>query len=243
MKKQRNLFALMILTLLSTYSLIAQSSTTTRAAFLKVNAIDAQSIDVQLTNLQQKKTILTLKDISGKTWYNKVIKKKYGYAKRMILSEIPAGHYIMTIESTLGHITRIFSKDEKNISVYEPSSVSEKNESYPMLAGTKRAVENRPITRFTTPESKSIGIQLANLLGLPTQVSVISLNGMIKLTDAAKDEYGYAKRFNLNGLSDGRYYIHIQTDQLSQVQFFTIKDNEVTLEDYYLLDPENKLKI
>ena len=55
-------------------------------------------LDLKLVNLQQQRTVITLKQLDGTTHHRTRIKEHNGYALSMHLRDVPAGRYLLTVK-------------------------------------------------------------------------------------------------------------------------------------------------
>ncbi len=55
-------------------------------------------LDLKLINLQQQRTVITLKQLDGATHHQTRIKEHNGYALSMQLCDVPAGRYLLTVK-------------------------------------------------------------------------------------------------------------------------------------------------
>ena len=55
-------------------------------------------LDLKLINLQQQRTVVTLRQLDGTTHHQTRIKDHNGYALSMQLRDVPAGRYLLTVK-------------------------------------------------------------------------------------------------------------------------------------------------
>lgn len=64
-----------------------------------VTKVSEKSLDVALTNLQNQRTTISIVSVDRAiTYYRDIIKKHNGYRKRLNLSELQDGKYILVVE-------------------------------------------------------------------------------------------------------------------------------------------------
>ncbi|MEL6655391.1 MAG: hypothetical protein AAFP77_02950 [Bacteroidota bacterium] len=74
---------------------------------LKVSQVDDEVLLLQIANMQQEATTVSLVDLDGNTFFRKQITKHNGYAWKMNLQDAPDGRYIL----------RVMQKDEQRSQV------------------------------------------------------------------------------------------------------------------------------
>ena len=55
-------------------------------------------LDLKLINLQQQRTVITLRHLDGTTHHQTRIKEHNGYSLSMQLRDVPAGRYLLTVK-------------------------------------------------------------------------------------------------------------------------------------------------
>ncbi|MEL7250467.1 MAG: hypothetical protein AAFO03_18720, partial [Bacteroidota bacterium] len=74
---------------------------------LKVSQVDDEVLLLQIANMQQEATTVSLVDLDGNTFFRKQVTKHNGYAWKMNLQDAPDGRYIL----------RVMQKDEQRSQV------------------------------------------------------------------------------------------------------------------------------
>lgn len=81
----------------------------------KMEKSDDQTITLRLSNLQQKKTTVTLRDEDGKVFFQEVIVKHNGYTKNLNLEEMSDGLYTIIIKHDDTKYARLIKVDNDNV--------------------------------------------------------------------------------------------------------------------------------
>lgn len=124
MKKQI-IFAATIL--VCCFSQIKISATTT-ALLLKLRpGKDAQTLIVQLANLQKQNTQVLVEDVHGNILFNEKICKQDGYIKQLSIAELPVGNYTCTVYQKNGLYNKHFSITTKGLVLNELGIVENRN--------------------------------------------------------------------------------------------------------------------
>ena len=232
---QRFFFVAMILILAGSFTVNATPVSESVKMILKVQKQDANSLKVQIANLQKQYTLISISDFNGKQWFAKAVSRENGFAKKLNVAELPAGNYVISIANRSETLARAFAKTADDLAIYESPELPENRKAYAVMTARKGTSGEALITRITTPDPSSVGVQLANLEGTAAKIQLRTLSGSLVKSDAVNGENGYAKSFNLKGINSGQYYFYIQVSKVSAVQFFSIQDGEVTLTDRYVL--------
>lgn len=81
----------------------------------KMEKSDDQTITLRLSNLQQKKTTVTLRDEDGKVFFQEVIVKHNGYTKNLNLEEMSDGLYTIIIKHDDTKYARLIKVNNDNV--------------------------------------------------------------------------------------------------------------------------------
>ncbi len=241
MKTQRNFLVALILTLVASFTLNANTVSENGKMIVKIEKQDVMSIAVQIANLQKQRTIVSVADLNGKTWFTKTVWKENGYAQKLNLTKLPSGTYVIAVKNKLETYTSAFSKTDFDVALFD---VVEGNPSkgYAVLTNQNGLAGQSLITHINSANSESIDIHLANLENTKAEIQLHTLSGVAMLNDSVEGEIGYAKKYNLGGLKKGNYYFFIRTKGMSQIQFFSIQNDKVTLSERVTLK-QNDLNV
>lgn len=240
MKTQRNLFialAIIIATVFSTES-AAYNSIESGHMIVKVEKNDAHTLGLRLANLNKKFTKIRITDLNEKVWLTENVTNEYGYAKKLNLNGLPAGEYMLFVENNGQLFVQAFAKSNHDFALFQRPEQQSTDRAVAVLASTyTKGKKGELITRISNPDAMSIGIQIANL---DYQETNIQLNGQYStpmMREKVEGQAGYAKKFNLTGMEPGNYYIVIKAREVTQIQFFSIDENGIQLNDSQVLDP------
>lgn len=106
---------------LTANSLRAEIDPATTVLF-KTERLDQQTLGIQLANLQQRTTMVTLKNMAGEEFYQEVVTNHNGFAKRINLKNLPDGLYELTVQQGTEEMTRLIKMDGSTVlysKVYE----------------------------------------------------------------------------------------------------------------------------
>lgn len=89
---------------------------------LKVSQIDENILLLQVANLQQEATKVSLRDLAGNVYYTYRIKDHNGYAMKVNIESIPEGRYILSIHQKDESKSQIIYKTEDQILLSQVSN-------------------------------------------------------------------------------------------------------------------------
>lgn len=95
--KRFSLFLALCLAM-SSFAFASTSNNADDNPIFRVKPVETKAIQVNLANLQQVTTSISLTDLSGKTFFKETIRKHNGYAKKFDLEKIPNGRYVLTVK-------------------------------------------------------------------------------------------------------------------------------------------------
>lgn len=104
------------LSLLCSYSYANTSPTEPGKMLVNVHQPESGVLMLQLANLQQINTTITLHNLEGDSYFRQQVNKHNGYLLKIGLSGIPNGRYIMRIRQANGQeVNQIIYKSEDQL--------------------------------------------------------------------------------------------------------------------------------
>ncbi|MBR9920712.1 MAG: T9SS type A sorting domain-containing protein [Bacteroidetes bacterium] len=186
-------------------------------------------LDLHLANLQEQRTEIAIADMNGTTWYREWLNKEEGFATRLKLTEIPNGTYVFYVRNKSDHYAKGLLKANGKVRLFEEAQANPKAGVKALQTSANSKTTANLISYFTAPEANTLGIQLANLNKSAVEVQIHDLNGMPIAKDQSSGAYGYAKKFRLQGMNNGMYYVIVKTASKTQLCFFEYSRGEVII--------------
>ncbi len=188
-----------------------------------------KSLFVQLVNLQEQDTRITILDRHGKTWFEETLEADNGYSKLFHLEKVPNGIYFLAIRNKGEQEMRTFQIQPEGLALFEAVIPATSQSSFVRNVGQKRGKPAELITHFTPKEGKVLHVQLANLMEQPASIEFGDLRQPKWFTEDIKSAKGYAKDWKLEGLKNGDYYLLIQTQGRLLIQEFSLQKDQIVL--------------
>ena len=101
---------------LATFCTIYANNSTDGVVQAKTKVVAAKTINLQLINLQQNKTVVHLMAIDkSETYYYKTIKEHNGFSQNLDLRELEAGRYILTVKTPTEVLKQVIRVTEDGV--------------------------------------------------------------------------------------------------------------------------------
>ncbi len=236
MKAQRNIITAMLFLLISSFSFSMHANEEARDMIVRITKLNGNTINIQLANLQQERTQVSIADLHGQFWFSEIITKEYGFAKQFDLSIIPTGTYIVYVRNAGEKHVKTFAKYKDDLAFFDTSNTTTSNQAFAQLTSSQAKSTNRLITRITASDAYNVDVQLANLLNKKAKIQLNQLGGLYLVKEQVSGKAGYAKTFNCLGLAKGDYYLLVQTQKSTLIQFFTINKDGIEMGEEQRLD-------
>ena len=218
MKTTRVIFLSVLFTLLA-YAGTAQNTAGFTTSITKSEK--PQAVLVQLSGLEGQRTEVHLTDAKGYTAYREFIWNENAYGAHFLMDGMPYGDYLIRISNPSGQILRAFHLNSEGITLLEPQ-VAPNDET------------GKLITRFSPVEkAPKIEVRVANLKKRPFSFYLVKLNGAKFYSEELRGAYAYAKRFNLEGMQEGDYYIFVRAGETAVWQNIGYNDGTVRLKEQF----------
>lgn len=182
-------------------------------------------ISLHLANLKKQFTNISITGMDGRTWYSDYVWNKHGYASNIDLNVMDPGDYILTVANGKEQASKVFfvtseevvmanavTSAPTNTAIFEPTPFSK-------LIAAFKVEEGRPL----------VNIQLANLLRQPASVRLATWNGLTVFWEYIDGETGYHKAVSLEGLSEGSYFLYVNSSEAKVFQQLDLVGNTVKL--------------
>ena len=234
MKKQVNYFVAMILCATALFVHPAAASSHIIARFTPGET--AKTIEVQLANLQKKRTQVAIQDVHGKLWFSEYIDAEDGYTKKLNLTGMPDGAYLCFVQNKSDRHTRAFRLTQTTLTFFEPSGPSNSGAGVLVHTGGSRPC----IARIAAAADPVIRLQLANLDQQDALIRLVALGDGIAFEQKVTGEYGYAKQLNLKGMPPGRYFLYIKIGDASLIQYIRFEPDGLQLEEIQRLEQSER---
>ncbi len=227
MKKYLILFAALVFAATTNVFGISKTS---RAAnlILKIEPGNTpKTLQIRLANLQKFRTEIAIQSTDGTVWHSQFINNKTGYSALFDLKTIADGEFILFVKNKKSSVSQGFSMNGNDFAFFQKMEAAPQK-SLAQLVSQNTDEKGKLITHFTSTGGLFFDLQLANLQKQPTAVRINSLGGGSLFDEKVCGEIGYAKSINLTGAQNGQYFIAIRAGDATVVQFFSIKNNELT---------------
>ncbi|MBT8190029.1 MAG: hypothetical protein KJO29_06340 [Bacteroidia bacterium] len=222
MKKQFILIATMLLTI----SFNAHSNSVDRMIVKIKKAESDKTLNVQLANLENEKTVLNLYDEKGIGWFSKTVKNKNGFAAEINLNGLPDGDYILAVKKNSSVHIQAISLEEEGITFFQDPSTFQRERNFAMLTSTNAEVnKSRVISRFTKEEGQKVGVQISNMQEKPVSIKLIGLCCGQVLSKDISGEHGYGAKWDLKGMNEDFYYFLVYTEDATVIQYFKLNND------------------
>jgi hypothetical protein len=185
---------------------------------------NTEALGIQLANLQQERTHVCLTDLKGKIWFSEYVWNETGYAKNLNLAGMPDGPYLFYVSNKNGKHVQSFVKSN-----YEVTFSEIQDQPNTVLTAKTQARKGTFFSRFTATDKHSINLQMSNMQAQKVRVQLNALNSAPVLKETVKNQNGYYKKWQLEGIDFGTYYFVIQTETSLELQFITISKAGVQL--------------
>lgn len=208
---------------------------------VKIRQVDAKKIDIQLANLEKKRTGIFILNIKGGTWLSDYTWNETGYHKIIDMTEMPTGEYLIIVSKREYVFAKAFELTSKHLIFFD---IEKKDTEYRTTAqlvnlNNKNIAQKSIIANVTAQNANSIKVQLANLQGKLVIMNLYHIGNSSAFEDKVSGEIGYNKDWNLTGMPYGSYYVHLQTlAEESIVVFFDFTADGIMLKSkQYLFMP------
>ena len=89
---------------------------------LKVSQIEGEILLLQVANMRQEATTVSLIDLEGNTFFRKQVTKHNGYAWKMNLEDAPEGRYILRVQQKDEQRSQVIYKSDDQILISKVNS-------------------------------------------------------------------------------------------------------------------------
>ena len=228
MKTQRSFIAL--LCLVSVSLIPANGKTTPQPANMIVHLENGteKTIGLRVSNLRQLRTTVSIADLDGTPWFKDYAHKENNYSKKLDLASLPSGDYLLRVENENETFVQAFAVQGPEL-VFFQATETEPGNSPSKSAVYRKYGNSRLISRFFVYDELRVGIQLSNVLDPKTKVQLHAPDGTVLFSSETGEDVGYAKKFILAGLGSGTYYFTIRSNDLLQIQFFSLEKETILL--------------
>lgn len=215
----KNLLLLITLSFAFGISLSAQND----PMIVNIKQSVAQKIDVQLANLEKKRTRISVQDVKGHTWFSEYAWGETGYHKVINMFGMPPGEYLVVINKQNTIHTQAFMLTSEQLVLFESAKTNGEEKAIAKLVNLDSRNETQNIIANITTESNNIiKVQLANLQEKQIIISLHQTGNTPAMEDKVSGEKGYSKNWNLTGMPFGAYYLHVQTPAESFLYFLEL---------------------
>lgn len=190
-----------------------------------------QKIEVQLANLEKKRTSIFIQDVKGNTWVTDYAWNEAGYNKMIDMSDMPTGDYLVVVTKQRNVYAKAFTLTPKYLIFFETEKKNITRNTTAQLVSfqNKNRTQQSIIANIRAQDKNVINIQLANLQSKPVTTNLYHIGNTSALEDKVAGENGYNKDWNLSGMPYGSYYVHVQTPEESILVFFDFTVNGIVV--------------
>ncbi len=215
------------------------------AAFIMVFSINANSIkpvivkikkaeqektlDIIVANLQNKNTQISILDVEGKSWYFQNISREVGFGMNFNLEGMPDNDYVVFIKNKNGQYFQTFSMEGNDITFFDLQNKGSTKNLTASLEKNEMKETPQLITKVTAEEKRSLGVRLANLKKAQVTLRLFSDSGSKIQTEKVDNEHAYAKKWDLQNVSDGNYFLYIESENTTIVQFIVVERSNIQI--------------
>lgn len=202
------------------FALIASVSSAQEAAGFTASITESEkphAVLIQLSGLDGARTAVSISNARGITAYREYLWNEDNYGAHFLMEGMPAGDYLVRVSNRNGRVLRAINLSEKGLALLDAQTVP----------GSETG---RLIARFNPSEkAPQLEVQIANLKRRPFSFYLVNLDGIDAYTEEISGAYAYAKRFDLEGMEDGDYYIYVRAGETAVWQNMTFSNGAVRL--------------
>jgi hypothetical protein len=118
----KNFLSILVIASAVFYSSPTLANTPPIEFILNVETVDQNHLILQLANLQQETTVISLQDFEGNTYFRQTVTKHNGYAANINLEALPEGRYLLRINRKDSQIDQVVVKNEDTLFVSQPKA-------------------------------------------------------------------------------------------------------------------------
>ena len=189
----------------------------------------AKTINLHIANLQDLRTNIVLEDMNGAVWLDEYAWGETGYAKKLNLNGMPNGDYVLYVKNSEDFHAQAFTVGAADIAFFKEQMEAKRGNVYAHFATFDLGDKGTLITHFNGVGEQTLAIRLANFQKMPATIELMGLSSGVQLEENAIGENGYAKRWNMTGLSNGEYVTYVRTLDTTVALFFRLNENSVEL--------------
>lgn len=237
MKKQIILLAAITMAFTSTLTVSAYAGD---RMIVKIEKAEApKAVNLQLSDLDSKRTNITLFAANGVNWFSETVTRQNTYATQLNLAGMPVGDYVIVIDRKGSQYVQAMSLDN-DIIFFETPERDESQRDLVILTSNGQTEKGKLITHFTQERGQKIGVRVANLMEQSAHIQLVEPNGGVALTQSVRGENGYGVKWDLAGMRPGYYFLYINAADATVIQFFELDDNSVVLTSQQRVDRVEK---
>lgn len=186
---------------------------------------ESTMVNVVVDNLRDKRTSITIVSVEGETWHRDFVWNEESYAASFDFVAVEPGDYIIYVANDREEVVMpIMVGDEEVDFINEPI-----NRITSATEAKAASVYGEMIVRFRPAEGKAVNVHAANLNRQLTKVRMSRIDGLPVYREEVNYEGAYAKRFELEGIADGEYFMYIGTPEAVAFKYLKVKGDKVTL--------------
>lgn len=190
----------------------------------------AKTIRLQLANLQDLRTCITIQDMEGIHWFDNYVWGEKGYAVNLNTQGMPEGDYFFEIKNRDNRHVQAFSIGKNDIAFFKEQPATAREKSIARFASLNINEKSKLITYFTDEGNHKLGVQLANLQYQPALLRMVSLETGTMLTKEIAGVEGYAAKWNMEGMGDTDYLLYVRSGDANVVVFFQLNKNRLEMQ-------------
>lgn len=192
-------------------------------------AEQGKTLELRLANLQNQNTQISILDVEGKSWYFQNISREVGFAMKYNLEGMPDNDYVVFIKNKDGQHFQAFSMEGNGIRFYDPQNAGSLKNLTASLENYEMKEVPKLITKITAEENRSLGVCITNLKEAQVTLRLFSDSGTKIQTEKVENEHAYAKKWGLQNVVDGNYFLYIGSEDATIVQSIKVERNKVRI--------------
>lgn len=174
------------------------------------------TIQIQLEGLDNEKTQVNIKDLSGKSWFTEMIRKQAQFSKTINLNALPSGDYLLFVSNKRNQQSRAFNVDGEQVVIFDISTDPATPGGLILDAGRASSC----ITRIAAADAQTLRVHLSNLQDYEANMQLMGPDGNVRWEKNVSDQASFAEQVNVKALmiEPGTYFLRIEFGGATVIQ-------------------------
>ena len=200
----KNVLKFVLLVVAFSWAVLVQANNIVEP-IIKIECAEGTSdLTLHLANLLNERTSIVLKDVNGTAFYTETVNNKASFAKKMDLSKLKEGRYLLVVEHERIECIQPIMIQTGSVEVLTAQRVELRAPAMEFIAN-KMAIQLAP-----SPKAKRV------------RVTILKGDEIVFTTDELLTS-SIKKQYNLNNLHNDTYMFMVTVDERSYYKEFTIE--------------------